>query len=336
MDRRTAVTVALATILVVGLILIADPGEVADAIQGADYTILLAVVLLYVINLLFKSGRWYMLLAAADHKVSLKDCLTYFSVGQAFNNLIPGRVVGEATRVYNLYEVNDVPVGTSLATIVTERVMDLVLLTVIAVSGLVLLAPLLVDEIMNELISGVIVAVVVNGIIIYFLARPDVVERIGQRAANWIGRKVSARWGQKLSTWLEKMCHSFRDAMRLSKGSQRWHMFGAISFTVLIWVNEVGRLFLIMVALGTDVSIFAVMIATSLSTLSSVFLPAGSGNVVMTTAIFQSVGIPLSEATTAGVLSALTSIWLSIPIGVIAMLLTGLRVHKESEIKEGA
>jgi len=70
-----------------------------------------------------------------------------------------------------------------------------------------------------------------------------------------------------------------------------------------------------------DVSLMAVVAASSLASLSTVVLTAGSGNVLMSSAVLSASGLDPHVAATAGLLSAITSIWLSVPVSLIAMCL---------------
>ena len=85
-----------------------------------------------------------------------------------------------------------------------------------------------------------------------------------------------------------------------------------------------------------DVSLVAVIATASLASLSQVVLTAGSGNVLMSTAVFQACGLNPHLAATAGLLSAITSIWLSVPVALAAMF-ADRRLHP-SKVKgaEGA
>jgi uncharacterized membrane protein YbhN (UPF0104 family) len=49
--------------------------------------------------------------------------------------------------------------------------------------------------------------------------------------------------------------------------------------TAVIWANEIARLYLIIQALGVDVSLVAVIASASLASPKQVVLTAGSGNV---------------------------------------------------------
>ncbi len=76
----------------------------------------------------------------------------------------------------------------------------------------------------------------------------------------------------------------------------------------------------------------AVIASASLASLSQVVLTAGSGNVLMSSAVFTASGLDPHVAATAGLLSAITSIWLSVPVSLLAMVIDQ-RV-RSSSVKE--
>jgi len=318
--RQGIIIVGLSTLLILAMVLAANPSQLGEHLASADFFLLSIVVLLYLANIPLKAGRWYILLRAAKLDVPFLDCLIYFCIGQAFNNALPGRVAGEATRVYALHSQEKVNAGVGLATIVTERLMDLVVITLIATTGLVLLFPQLVDEVRVPLIIGVAIAIAINGIIVIFLSRRGWIRRIGSWLAKITGRMLPGKMGERISKGIVKSTHSFNTSMETWDGRGRGYLTAAMGITVVVWVNEITRLYLIMLALGASPTILAVMIAVSFATLSAVLLVAGSGNVVIVSTVFTASGISFATATTAGILSAMTSIWLSIPIGVLAMV----------------
>ncbi len=334
LKKREVITGTVSVLLIVGMIIVADPYKLGEYLLEADHMLVAVVILLYLANVLVKSGRWYMLLKAAKKMVPFRWCTAYFVIGQAFNNIVPGRVLGEASRIYALHSEERIDAGSGLATIITERTMDLILITLMALTGLILLFPELVDEVRWPLVFGTGLVVALNILILYLLSRPKLIEGVG----DWLGNRVKAvfrgPWGERISSGLKKSTRSFNISVKQA-GKENKKMLGiGAGLTALIWTNEVLRLYLIITALGESPGIVSVVIASSLATLSAVVLTAGSGNVVVISAIFTASGVSFSTATTAGILMAMTSIWLSIPLGVMAILLTRYRNDKGEESKE--
>lgn len=318
MSLGTKIKLGISATLIILVVLASNPKAVGQALTGVDPWLIALVMVLYLINSLFKAYRWGVLMRHAGHQVSFRTTFTAFSLSQAINNLIPGRVVGETSRIVDINTKEGISVGRGLATVVTERIMDFVMLTLLTVTSLVILLAAIVDELRGYLIFMVVLMVLANVFFIYILARPKLMVRIGGWGARMINKCFKGERGDRYAGKLMGVVCSFNEALTF-KGNWKLMAWAAV-LTIIIWVNEIARLYIIIMALGVDVSLVAVIATASLASLSAVVLSAGSGNVVMSSAVFGACGMDTHVAATAGLLSALTSIWLSVPISLITML----------------
>lgn len=304
--------------LIVLVVLASNPEEVWEAFEDLNFNLIFIVVLLYLVNLIFKAYRWGVLMKHAGHDVSFRTIFAAFSLSQAINNLIPGRVVGETSRIIELNTKEGVAMGKGLAAVVTERIMDFAMLTILTVTSLFLLIADIVEEFRGYLLLLVFLMVLANIFFIYVLAKPSLMLRLGGWGARQAARMFKGERGAKYSDKVMSTVRSFNEALDVQG---HWSMLAWPSLlTVFIWANEILRLFLIMEALGANVSLMAVIATASLASLSTIVLTAGSGNVLMSTAVFQACGLDPHVAATAGLLSAITSIWLSVPVSLVAMV----------------
>jgi len=319
MSLGTKIRLGISIALIVLVVLASNPEEVWFALKGIRYELIFLVVVLYLVNLVFKAYRWGVLMSHAGYEISFRTIFAAFSLSQAINNLIPGRVVGETSRIIEMNTRKGVAVGKGLASVVTERIMDFAFLTILTVSSLFLLLADIVEEFRGYLMFLVAMMVLANLLFIYVLARPKLLLRIGGWGARLTSKVVKGEKGAKLSGKMLDTVVSFNDALRF-KGDHKRLIWPAV-LTAIIWVNEIVRLYLIIEALGVDVSMVAVIASASLASLSTVVLTAGSGNVLMSSAVFTASGLDPHVAATAGLLSAITSIWLSVPVSLLAMII---------------
>jgi uncharacterized protein (TIRG00374 family) len=320
--------------LIVITLMIANPGSLVHAIVGVDLYLLGLVVGLYIINLVVKSYRWKILMKRTGAKIPFRLIFKNYTFAQAVNNITPG-MVGDATRIYGVSSDRGVDLGRGTASVVTERLMDLTLTTTIAITGVIMLAPMLMNGVLGQLNRMIGIAVAANLIIICVLLRPTLLQKVGNGLVKIVSKVVPGRTGQNLAYKLSGFIDSFTTAMAPSdNGTSRKTLVGAGVLTVVVWANEIARVYLIMAALGTSVDIAAIMIVTSVSALSGILLVAGSSNIFVSSAVFSAVGVSAGVAAGAGVLSALTSIWLSVPISVIAMLMVDRRTPKDRVSEE--
>jgi glycosyltransferase 2 family protein len=328
MSLGTKIKLGVSAVLIILVVLDSNPAEVSDAMGQVDLMLIGLVVVLYMVNLGVKAYRWSVLMNATGNKVKFRSIFTAFSLSQAINNLIPGRVVGETSRIVEMNAKEGVKIGKGLASVVTERIMDFAVLTILCVTSLLLLLVSIVDDLRGYLIFLVIAMVAVNVFFIYILAKPSIVKRIAGWGARLLKKVVKGERGEKYAGKMMDMVDSFNDAVTY-KGEWKSMLWASV-LTGVIWVNEILRLYIIIVALGVDVTLVAVIAASSLASLSGVILSAGSGNVVMSSAVFGAAGLDANVAATAGLLSAITSIWLSVPVSLLAMYLDGRRSKASS------
>jgi uncharacterized protein (TIRG00374 family) len=319
MSLGTKVRLGISIALIVLVVLASNPEEVWTALNDIRYELILLVVVLYLVNLLFKAYRWGVLMKHAGYEISFRTIFAAFSLSQAINNLIPGRVVGETSRIIEMNTRKGVTVGKGLASVVTERIMDFAFLTILTVTSLFLLLANIVEEFRGYLMFLVALMVLANLFFIYVLARPKLLLRIGGWGARLASKFIKGDKGAKLSSKMMDTVVSFNEALNF-KGHWKRLVWPAV-LTAVIWANEIVRLYLIIEALGVDVSMVAVIASASLASLSQVVLTAGSGNVLMSSAVFTASGLDPHVAATAGLLSAITSIWLSVPVSMLAMVI---------------
>jgi uncharacterized protein (TIRG00374 family) len=242
-------------------------------------------------------------------------------MGMALNDLTPFRVVGEGARIWGINRLESVPLGTGLATVMAEKVMDLVLVTSVLLASVVVLYPAIPLRGWGPLAAVSAIVAVLNITIIALLRRPDIVEWGGKVGERFARRFRGGRYAAEVEEGLKSTVVSFDLARQSTWGPDRRLVLLATALTIPVWGLEFARLTLIMASLGVAAPLPAVVIASSLALTVQVFLPAGSGNVVAIADIFAGLGVTLATATAAGLLSVATSIWISVPIALLALVL---------------
>ena len=314
---RTVIVGAFSIILLLAMLWLADPGELVSIISGANLTIIGLVLLLYLVNLLTKALRWYYLLNSSGFKTPFKTALSFVIVGLSVNSVTPGRIAGEPVRAYMLRERSGHHFGSGLATVFTERVMDLLVLAIFAIIGLALILTLLPFSGGIFLALFIVLVVFLLVAVVYLALHLSTLNGV----ANWFVRTASRIMRRPLPKW-EKAVNgtitSFSDGFRGILSSKRTTIT-TFSLTTVIWLNEATRVFLVMYALSPESVPFVgfVLIASSLATLLGSFVPGGTFNVALIAMVFNASGVNISLATTAGLLMTFTSIWILVPPGIV-------------------
>jgi uncharacterized protein (TIRG00374 family) len=332
--RRYIIVVGVSIALILLLVVQAGPWQLADRLAGADLTIVALAVVLYLATIVLRAARWYLLLAASQYRVKGMVVLSQYAVGQALNDLTPVKVVGEGARIWGVNKLGGVPLGTGLATVMAEKVMDLVLVTVLLLASVVVLFPEVPLRSWAPLAAICAVVAMANLAIIILLRRPNIVEKVGRAGTRFAQRFRGGRYAEKVEERVERTIGSFGLARESSRTTNRSLAIIATMLTVPVWVLEFARFTLIMASLGVFAPLPMIVVATSLSQTLQVFVPGGGGNMAVVADLFAGIGVALATATAVGLLSVATSIWISLPIALIAMVLTGRKALLDNDLSD--
>ena len=107
-----------------------DFGALAGIYARMEPVYLLPVACVLVVELLARGARWKLLLDPSSPSVRLYDAFRLEAAGLALNNILPLRL-GELARATFGARVFSVPVVTVLATILVERLLDIIVLVLL-------------------------------------------------------------------------------------------------------------------------------------------------------------------------------------------------------------
>jgi len=124
-----------------------DIEEIKISVKEANYFWIILSVLLGFISHLFRALRWKLALAPLGFKISTKNSLTAVFIGYLVNIVLPR--AGEFSRAAAINQTEKIPGDEALGTIISERIIDLVML------GLVVSSAILIQSAaINEIISA--------------------------------------------------------------------------------------------------------------------------------------------------------------------------------------
>lgn len=297
--KAIVISIAVSTIGYLLFSLLAGWKDVLSAFLMIGISGTLLALALSVLNYGLRFYRWAIYLSRLGYKVPLADNVRIYLSGFALTTT-PGKA-GEAFRSV-LLRRHDVPVTSSIAAFVTERLSDLLAVVLLALIGLSQY-----PEARGAVLFG-LVGVVVTLILI---SREQPILYIRQWAERKSGRiyKLVAQTGLMLEQ--ARSCHSL----------------GLVIFTtaisVIAWAAEAFALYLILLWMGTDVSLSFAIFTYSLSMLAGAlsFLPGGLGGAeVVMVSLLVSQGLDVSVAMAATVFIRLTTLWFAVIIGLLALL----------------
>lgn len=138
MSRRrliqAAVLLAIGVLILYGLLRTVHPDQVLTAIRGANPGWIAIGLTGYAAFIVIRSWRWHVILQASAPAATLGDATAVTAIGFALNTVLPFKL-GEFLRIGAIAPLARIGVGEATATVVLERVLDVLALLVIALAA---------------------------------------------------------------------------------------------------------------------------------------------------------------------------------------------------------
>lgn len=193
-----------------------------DALRNANYWVLIPAALLAVLGLVARAVRWRVLLSG---QLPYGRSFHILNIAYLLNGLLPLRI-GEVARAWLASRgERSVPFMQSAATIVVERVLDLLTVVVFIAIGLVIA----VDQVPVELrATGLFTGVVatVGFLFLVFLAGR---RRLAQVILSWWVARLPVLGRLNLAAWLDNLLDGLAPLTRLSS------LMNALLWTAISW-----------------------------------------------------------------------------------------------------
>ncbi|MGZ6346534.1 MAG: lysylphosphatidylglycerol synthase transmembrane domain-containing protein [Anaerolineales bacterium] len=246
-------------------------GEFWKAIQTANYWWIVPGVAVYFVAVLARAWRWHYLLRPIK-KIPTRRMFPVTCIGYMGNNIYPARA-GEVLRAVILKRKEGVPISASLATTIVERIFDGVVALAFVFVNLPQLAKLansnsgFIGDIQTLSLVGV--GIFAAALIIFLLAAmfPKFTAKIGQ----WfIERILPKRFREKTSGIMLK----FLDGLASLRSP--FNVLMVFLTSVVIWLLETVKYWLVMHAFAFSVSFFALMLMNGIVNLATT-IPSAPG-----------------------------------------------------------
>lgn len=226
--------------------------QTIESLQAVNPVFLLLAFLFHIFTMCFWAWRVQTMSRSLGYRIGF-----FYSLNLVFANLLaaavtPAQAGGEPVRIHELYRA-DVPLGDATAIVIMERVLDGIMLVLLAGFSMVML-----NEEWRKIgeTSGAIMFVTlvfVTGCLVLFFVfatRPNLLKR----AMIWGARLFTRRWEParfcELTDRIGSEVDNFHGAlckfMQGAKGGLAWGLF----FTMLYWVSECVTASLILLGLG--------------------------------------------------------------------------------------
>ncbi|MBU3742289.1 MAG: flippase-like domain-containing protein [Candidatus Kapabacteria bacterium] len=232
MTARSIVRIGIATIvLVLGLwwtLHAVDLGNMLRIMMASDALLVTLCVPIILLSHVVRAHRWNILLRPSAPDVPLTSATSAVLIGYAANSIVPRS--GELIRPWVLSRRCSIPLGTSIASIVVERILDVLsLVTGIAVVSLIA----------NDRISTAIPTLTFERVLtVIVLPMTAVAAAIGVVAYTRVGAWTIERLVRPLRASAADALHRILDTVRsgLHAVAQPRLYAGLLTDTVLIWL----------------------------------------------------------------------------------------------------
>jgi glycosyltransferase 2 family protein len=316
--NRRAILSLVAAAVILGFAVWRAPINWSDAwmrIRNAKLGVYLAAVAVYYSSFLVRGWRWKLLLRNAGEERPTLPLVPIVLVSFFVNCVVPAKM-GDIYRAYLARVRQGVTLTLALATIIAERLLDLVvLMTLLLGAGVIVFHDRAPGVLIPYLVAGV--AVCATGVATIALMRA--------------GR------GQRLLRLLPEAVFHRYESFRMGTVDSFHNLPVLVPLTAMVWAMESGRLALVVYALGDGTSLGAaqlLLIALVAALLTTVpFLPGGLGLVEagMVGVLVSVGGIGRNAALSIALLDRSISYGSVVIIGAVVFAITHVRVPRPAD-----
>lgn len=299
--------------------------ELGTALKSVRYIYLFPAVMLVALTFLFRAMRWrYLISSIKDVKVS--HLFSPMMVG-FMGNILPARA-GEFIRAYLLGKKENVSFSASLATIVVERLLDMLLFLILLVGVLLFSADIIVQgdaggnyDLMGTMKSFGWFSFAVSIAIFAFFVLLQYKNDFAMKIVEICTRPFPAKLKEKIVG----MVHSFTDGLRILKDVRGF--LASLILSCLVWASMVFTYYPIHLAFGIESELPVITSVFILSLTIGIFIsvaptPAflGSFHLACVVALHEIFGISKAVAASYGIVAWLVAMGFIIVAGLIFII----------------
>ena len=308
----------------------AELDQIAAAFAAARIDFIFLAFLLTCSSYVLRAVRWRYLLSPLG-SIGLGLTLRATVIGFSLTAILPGRV-GEIARPYLLARRAGLSAASVFATVVVERIFDLISILLIFGASVLVFNPAFVvqDE---QLLSGIYVGAVfamLGALVSLSLARvvatrPELIMKL----AAWVSRRCSRRFASAIVGGTESFVDGF--GVMLELRVLMWSM----SWSLVLWGTIVLGLWLVSMSFGITLplpgaGVMLVLVAVGVA----IPTPAGVGGYhaayqIGATGLYDA---PVEVAVGAGLVAHAVSFLPVMAVGVVLMVKEGMHFHDVSQL----
>ena len=310
LDPRTLISfLILAVVLFVVLTHVQlDYGESLRAIGQTNLLIYAVAFIAFYLSFVVRTIRWEILLRNTGESNRFGELFHIIILAWFANCVLPAKM-GDFYRAYLLRQQTEVSGSKGLGTIFSERALDfLVLMSLLVISGLISFRASVPSRFVPAFVVGLVIAMALVAALLAL-----------RFSHGRLASLVPQRFRERATRFRHGLLSAFQGRVPL-----------LLALTVLVWLAESTRLFLVVQALPLHVSLnlaqimFIALVASLLTTIPA--LPGGlvlvEGGIITVLIFF---GLSSSQALSVAILDRIISYWSLIVVGFVVFLLSHRR-----------
>ena len=221
--------------------------EIGALLSNINLYYIAPALLLFIPLLVTKAMRWQLLMEAQDIDYSLKDSTIMYAAAMYIGAITPGRI-GDFIKVFYL-KGDNYPFGKSFATVLQDRLFDLVSLLLLGYAGMLLFIVYFERTVL--ILSSILMGTLL--LILFFLYKRDISIGMLEYISSHF---IPERYRENAKTVFSDLCNSFK-----TLNTNQWVL--ATFLTAFAWIIYFVLMYFF--ALSIDIDIPFLYLATCVS-----------------------------------------------------------------------
>ncbi len=310
-----------------------DIWQIIATVQSINLYIYLLAAVAVILDTLFFTMAWYLLLRFLSVKLSIVKSLIFVWFGIFIDILIPAESIsGEISKIYLVTKEQNGTAGKVTASLVAQRIIGMTINIITLFIGAILL--LMERQLAGLMLNLILILVTLTFLFLFLLLLLCIKEkwslRIVDAVIRFAERVSKGRWKlTKVREEVVEAAKAFHGAMR-DFGHAPKTLIVATSFSSISWILALVVFQLSFLSVGyTAISWSAILVIGSIFTAVKsvpigVPFEVGLPEITLTT-LFIVVGVPAETSATVTILMRILTLWFRFLIGFVAQQWLGLR-----------
>jgi glycosyltransferase 2 family protein len=200
--------------------------ELMATLAGANYFWLFVFFVIQIVSHLIRAWRWKYLINHIKPDISIRNLFSSVMIGYMVNNFIPRG--GEIARPYSLGKLENISIPSALATVIVERVLDVLTLLVLVIFIMMYNYNLLITNfpwLKFAVIVSVIISLIGFGFFILLSLKTEFTFKIIKKFTSFLPEKIAGK--------IESLIRAFIEGLLVIKDPKNY-LYIFIT-TVLLW-----------------------------------------------------------------------------------------------------